>query len=81
MSADVDLNQEILHFKILDNHHAKNFYGAWEAKNQKEIDYHMDGLEECVRRGSYKNNVFELNGKQVENFTEFNDKIRRYFAA
>jgi len=81
MKADTDQNQEVLRFKIIDNHHAKDFYGGWEAKKQKEIDYHMDGLEECIKRGSYKNNVYELNGKRVSSFSVFNEKIRRYFAA
>jgi hypothetical protein len=81
MKADSSPDQNTLKFEIIDNHHTQNFYGSWEAKNQKELEYHMDGVEECVRRGSYKNNVFELNGKKIDSFTDFNLKLREYFAA
>ena len=79
MKVVTDSRSHELDFSITDNHHKENFYGAWHAKSKSEMHYHLDGLEKCIHRGTFRKNEFVFDGSVLESWPEFQQKMLDYF--
>ena len=79
MSAITSPKTHELDFYITDNHHINDFYGAWHAKDKAEMKYHLDGLEKCINRGTYRRNEFVFDGSVLASWPEFEEKMKTYF--
>lgn len=79
MKVVTNSNAHELNFSIIDNHHKDNFYGAWNARNRDEIKYHLDGLNKCINRGTFKRNEFIFDDSVLESWPEFQKKMTNYF--
>ena len=72
------MSPHTIDFKIVDQHHKSKFYGEWFADNYHDLDYHVEGVIECIDRGTYKSNEYEFNGMKLSSWDELEDQMYEY---